>query len=161
MRASWVERPNFGAAGRRFAREKKREIAAKLTKVINEATEIIIERTPVYTGKTLVNFQWSVGTPSEATLKPLSTGGRPGKTSTLALGSEPRREANAALVRLNAQYTIQGLKANPFQQIFLVNNSDTYYAVEYGSYSENSRTPAGGITRAAEVRITTILEGLK
>ena len=161
MNINFPSRPNFGAIGRRYRRETKKAVVEKLSLAITQATETIIERTPVYTGKTLRNFRWSVGAPYAGVLPAISKGGLPGKTSKAPLGSEIRREPNAEDVRTGALDVITDLQRNPFQDIFLVNNHDNYFRVEYGTYSENSRTPPGGITRAAEIKITVILEGMK
>jgi hypothetical protein len=109
--------------------------------------------TPVYTGRTLVNFQWSIGAPVETTRPAVKDPPRPGTTSAMAIGSEPRRPANAAVVQEEFEAIIAAIRVNPFQDIFLVNNLEHFSDVEYGMYSTRGkkvRTPPGGMTRRGE-----------
>lgn len=118
----------------------------------------------MYTGRTLINYRWSLGsaiTTSRAAIKdPLL----PGKTSELAIGEEPRRGANSQVLAAEFENLITGIRANPFQKIFLTNNVPYFSEVEYGTYvktaSQKARTPPGGMTRRGEAALQHQLEGL-
>ena len=121
--------------------------------------------TPVYTGRTLVNFRWSIGEAIESTRPAVRNPPRPGKTSRMAIGSEPRRAANAAVVQEEFEAIIASIRVNPFQNIYLTNNLEHFSDVEYGMYStegRKSRTPPGGMTRRGEALFSyDVMEFLK
>lgn len=130
----------------------KDEVAKRLVMGLTDMHKSILE-TPVYTGSTLVNFQWSLGSPVETVRAAITTSGLPGKTSEMKPGSEPRRSANAAVIDAEFAELIASVRANPFQDIFLTNNKTNYTDIEYGSYAregKRSRTPPGGMTRRGE-----------
>jgi hypothetical protein len=119
-----------------------------------------IMRTPVYTGRTLANFRWSLGEPITTTRGPIKNPELPGKTSVLSIGEEPRRAANAALVETEFRQVLAGYAANPFQKVFLTNNVPNFTDVEYGTYGKDARTPAGGMTRRGEAQLKMIIRGV-
>lgn len=158
MKVKFSKRPNF----RRIGQQKKKAATAAIEGLIVASvrimTDSVLTRTPVYTGTTLVNFQWAVGGPVQVPRPPIARPSLPGITSTLAVGTEPRRAANAAIVLGESEALISKIRKNPFQTISISNPSDSYYMVEYGTYSpDGSRTPPGGITRAAEAQIDLLL----
>lgn len=161
MRAIFSKPRSFRTVGKEKREKSLKDAADRMQQAVKIFTDTILERTPVYTGRTLVNFHWTVDQPATEVRKPVVSSGLPGKTSNLALGSEPRRSANAAVVLSEANAVIERIRVGGIKgdipTIYLVNNSPSYYAVEYGTYSENARTPPGGITRAGEVKIANIL----
>lgn len=160
MRVSFKRPHGFRQKGREYKRKALKEIADRMVLAIQISTETILERTPVYTGRTLVNFQWTRDEPAKNVRRPVASSGLPGKTSTLPLGSEPRRSANAAVVQTEANTLIFQVKNGVYKglpTVYLVNNSPSYYGVEFGTYSDKARTPPGGITRSLEAKITRIL----
>jgi hypothetical protein len=136
-------------------------LSARLAMGLTDMQKSILE-TPVYTGRTLVNFRWSIGSPIKSTRGAVTEPALPGKTSDLPLGSEPRRRANAAVVQEEFEIVLAAAKANPFQSFYLTNNRPEFSEVEYGSYAREghqSRTPPGGMTRRGETLLEYSLMG--
>lgn len=121
--------------------------------------------TPVYTGRTLVNYRWTTGAPAEGARAPVAKPDLPGKTSEMGLGSEPRRAANAAVVTTEFEALLASVRRNPFQDIYLVNNTPYFDQVEYGTYKTSAgsdqRTPPGGMTRRGETLLEVSILGLR
>jgi hypothetical protein len=152
MRVKFVKPRNFRAEGQRAFDGFKKEITRFLVLGLIDVQKSILN-TPVYTGRTLVNFRWSRGSAVETTRAAVRDPPRPGTTSDMPIGSEPRRAANAAVVEEEFAALIASIRVNPFQDIFLTNNLEHFSEVEYGSYStkgRKSRTPPGGMTRRGE-----------
>lgn len=148
--------------GRTAYNQLKDLITTRLTMGLRDFQGYILE-TPVYTGKTLVNFRWSIGSPQESSRPAISEPSLPGKTSVLPLGSEPRRQANARVVQEEFDAVILAIQANPFQDIYLNNNLAHFSDVEFGVYAREggkSRTPPGGMTRRGEVALEYALTGV-
>lgn len=121
-----------------------------------------IEETPVYTGRTLINYRFSYGSPVDDVRAPISRPELPGKTSEMELGSEPRRSANFAVV-VNEQMAVKrAVTANPFKPVYLTNNTPYFMEVELGSYKTSAghtqRTPPGGMVRRAEAALSQTLK---
>jgi hypothetical protein len=146
-----------------MAREEVRNlVVTRLVMGLTDVQKSILE-TPVYTGRTLSNFRWSVGSPITSTRAALAEPSLPGKTSDLPLGSEPRRKANAARIQEEFEAILVAVKENPFRQIFLNNNLPHFSDVEYGTYvrdGHQSRTPPGGMTRRGETLLEYDLMGI-
>jgi len=137
-------------------------LSRRILTAMDEFQRILLENTPVYTGRTLANFRWSVGAPTEGVRKPIMMPRLPGVTSTMSLGEEPRRAAQQALVQGEYESVVRAplLKMQPFQKFYLTNNVPHFSEIEYGSYGEDARTPAAGITRAGESQIRAIIRGV-
>jgi hypothetical protein len=120
-----------------------------------------IEDTPVYTGRTLVNYRFSVGNPIDAVRAPVAKPELPGRTSEMPLGSEPRRAANMELVLEEFKEVRAAVRVDPYKPIFLTNNTPYFLEVEFGTYStsegSNQRTPAGGMVRRVEASLREFL----
>lgn len=120
-----------------------------------------IEETPVYTGRTIVNYRFSQGEPIDETRSPIARPDRPGKTSEMELGGEPRRAANFAPVIQEQQAVKRQVKRDPYKPVFLTNNTPYFMDVELGSYKTSQghtqRTPPGGMVRRAEHLLSQIL----
>jgi hypothetical protein len=157
-----VTRPkNFTQTAEREVNRFKEDYIRLLTLGLTDFQKSILN-TPVYTGRTLVNFQWSIGAAIETTRPAVRDPPRPGKTSAMAIGSEPRRPANAAVVQEEFELLLASIRTNPFQNIFLVNNLEHFSDVEYGQFSTSgrkSRTPPGGMTRRGETLLEYDLMG--
>lgn len=142
----------------------KRRVLADLRAGLTALQQAIME-TPVYTGRTLVNYRWSLGTAVTATRAPVKQPALPGKTAELPLGSEPRRGAQAALVEAEFAAVLAELGENPFQNIYLNNNTPYFTEVEYGTYKtsqgKSQRTPPGGMVRRGESELELRVMGLK
>jgi hypothetical protein len=151
--------PDMNNIASKIKRDIKTFLAIKVTVALHQAQRDI-EQVPVYTGKTLSNFRWSLGDPITDLRAPIKEPRLPGKTSTMAIGEEPRREANALRVRNELEEVLKGFRKNPFQKIFLRNNMPNFDDIEYGVYSSSARTPAGGITRRAENSIRMVIKGI-
>lgn len=137
-----------------IAREQLKDlIVYRLTMALRDFQQSILN-TPVYTGRTLVNYRWAIGAPEQTTRAAVKDPPRPGKTSEMSLGSEPRRQANAAVVQQEFELVLASVRSNPFVRIFLNNNVEHFSDVEFGTYADDegqvSRTPPGGMTRRGE-----------
>ena len=152
MRVKYTRPKNFTQQATREVNKFKQDYTRLLVMGLTDMQKSIL-LTPVYTGRTLVNFQWSLGAPVESSRAAVRDPPRPGTTSAMAIGSEPRRPANAAVEEAEFALLIAAIRINPFQDIYLVNNLAHFSEVEFGSYStqgRKSRTPPGGMTRRGE-----------
>jgi hypothetical protein len=162
MRPRFKRPSNFARLGEKARRDVKELVIARLVMGLTDMQKSILE-TPVYTGKTLSNFRWSIGAPITSTRAPISEPARPGKTSELPLGSEPRRQANAGRIQEEFLELLAAVKQNPFQHTYLNNNLEHFSDVEYGTYAREghqSRTPPGGMTRRGETLLEYSLMGI-
>lgn len=133
----------------------KQFVAAKLIAGLT-AFHSSLKTTPVYTGRTLVNFRWSLGNAVEGTRAAVKSPALPGKTSDLGIGEEPRRAANEDVINAEFAAMIASLRLDPFQKVHLRNNLANYSDIEYGVYAREgkiNRTPPGGMTRRGEEQL--------
>jgi hypothetical protein len=155
----------WNTLGQKELRQLKGLVLSDLSAGLRAMQESIM-LTPVYTGRTLVNYRWSLDAPSTQARAPVTEPDLPGKTSTLALGTEPRRRANAVVVQEEFAALMAELRGgnNPFRRIFLTNNTPYFDQVEYGSYSTSegasARTPPGGMVRRGETILEATVLGL-
>lgn len=118
------------------------------TKIVMALTKKVLDRTPVWEGETIVNWQWSIGTPTSSHVEEVRTPAKPGTTNhggTPAPPSgEPRRAANEAVVYANMRRALEQ-SAGRIVDLWLVNNGSIAGLVEYGGAPtpESSRQPAG------------------
>jgi hypothetical protein len=146
MKAVW-KTSAFVKRAKRLNDDSNKNIAATLKAVCETIEDEVLKRTPVYTGETVANFQWTQGSPFTGNIKPRGSS-EPGITNKMELGEEPRRIINERISR-------QSLKKINFsdfsKSIHLRNNTPYFNELEYGELpsSERSRTPAGGILRGA------------
>ncbi len=107
----------------------------------DEIDDTIKGHTPVWSGKAVRNYQWSVGAPASGVLEPVDSG-PPGPTNSMPLGAEPRRAANEAAARQSLEAIDFG---NPFQTFILTNNDPDIEGLEYGLLPtpDKSRSPNG------------------
>lgn len=162
MRPKFRRSRDFNRMGIKAREDVKNFLVARLVIGLTDMQNSILE-TPVYTGRTLVNFRWSIGAPVKSTRGAISQPPLPGKTSDLPLGSEPRRVANANVVIEEFQQVLGYVRENPFLKIFLTNNRPEFSEVEYGTYAregKKDRTPPGGMTRRGETLLAYSLMGV-
>lgn len=162
MKIGFKRPRGFGSEGRKFRKEAETKIFQSLSLSL-KAFQASIMETPVYTGRTIVNFRWSLGGAVSGTRVAVKQPDLPGKTSEMDIGQEPRRAANAAIVQAEFLTVLAGLRANPFQPIFLVNNLEHFSDVEYGVYARDGkpvRTPPGGMVRRGETAIDHYMQGV-
>lgn len=147
----------------RARRQVREYVASRVVTALQGMQQAIME-TPVYTGRTIVNYNWSIGSPVTSTRAPVKSPALPGKTSDMSIGEEPRRKANAALVQAELSVVIGQIKRNPYQRVYLTNNVPHFDLVEYGTYdvgkNNRSRTPPGGMVRRGETTVRYALGGL-
>lgn len=127
--------------------EMKKQLGAGIRDLCFEIDETIKSHTPVWSGKAVRNYLWSVGAP-DTSVYPAIESGPTGPTNSMPLGAEPRREANERASRetlLSIDFT------DPFQNFILSNNADDIAGLEYGLLPtpERSRSPSGmfGLTQ--------------
>lgn len=105
----------------------------------------ITSRTPVNTGKTLANYQWSINQPATSILEAVGTG-KVEATNELALGTESRRPANQAVTDVS----LAALNfSQPYQSFYLTNNNPAVGPLEDGEWPEypfRQRSPSGMIS---------------
>jgi hypothetical protein len=162
MRVKFKRPRGFNTMGRTAVKELKGLVSIRLSQGLRDMQRYIME-TPVYTGNTLVNFRWAVGAPETAKRAAIKDPARPGKTSAMGIGEEPRRAANALRVQEDFALLHAEVMSNPFQRFFLNNNVEHFSDVEYGVYAregKEDRTPPGGMTRRGEVAIEYALMGV-
>lgn len=113
-----------------------------LKRVLTVAHKGVTMRTPVYTGKSLRNWVWTMDQPSSSSNLPALGSGDPGQTSKMKLGTEPRRPANQAAV--DATFAALDL-SKPLRSFWLTNNSAEIMDLEYGKLPTpgRSRSPSG------------------
>jgi len=92
-----------GIAGWRSAHKKFMKKQVELAHLeVKRAGEIVqkafFQRTPVWMGEAIVNYRWGVGAFKSGQRGAVGSGA-PGKTNSMAMGQEPRRPANEAVVR--------------------------------------------------------------
>ena len=162
MRVGFKRPRGFSSEGRRARRDLETRVSKAVIVSLKLFQQSLME-TPVYTGRTIVNFRWSLGGPVSGVRAAVKQPDLPGKTSEMEIGSEPRRAANSAPVEAEFLSVLAGVRANPFQPIFLVNNLESFSDVEYGTYARDgkvARTPPGGMVRRGEAAIDHFMEGL-
>ena len=124
-------------------------LGKKITNTIKFVHQSLIDKTPVHEGTTVRNYILTMDSPySGGEIAAIGTGD-PGRTSTMSLGSEPRRPANerAAL----ATQANLNLKTNIYRKVYITNNSHAVGGLEMGDFPGGglrSRSPNGmfGIT---------------
>lgn len=133
------------------ALEKQKEVPVKHIRKIVETCvfvlhEGITERTPVWSGRSLRNWVWTMDQPNTQVFEEIDNG-PPGTTSQMQIGSEPRRAPNQSA----SDKTVLDLSfRNPYRQFWLSNNSESIIDLEYG----NLPTPAMSRQPAGMVRVT-------
>ena len=132
-----------------------RLMRAKLAYALPFVHKSVTSKTPVYTGESLRNWVWSTGSPQGGS-SPAIGSGPTGHTSTMTLGSEPRRPANQAAT--DASFATLNT-ANPYQQFWLANDSENISDLEYGLLPTHiaSRSP-GGMVRITVQNLLLALE---
>lgn len=163
MQVTFKRPRGFNTEGSRIAKQIRTYVTTRLVQGL-EGFQQSIMNTPVYTGRTLVNYRWSLGSAETSTRAAIKDPTLPGVTSDLPVGTEPRRSANASVVETEFQSMIGRIRSNPFQKIFLNNNVEHFSEIEYGTYAvksgKGSRTPPGGMTRRGEAYLQNSLEGV-
>jgi hypothetical protein len=145
----------FNASISKFAPARVKKQQTKIEDVAWFIHYSLLAKTPVYSGSTVANYQWTVGSPFQGTVTPVespaSGWGGTNQKGQGPLGPEKRRGANeeiatASLRRIN-------FKASAGQQLYLVNNDPTFQLLEFGQVPFNPpnllpRSPQGmlGIT---------------
>lgn len=117
-------------------------IEASVKKVVEEMHSDIHSVTPVWSGRTLANFQWG-NTPYSGSIEPVRDG-------------KPGEHRRAAAAQVSTQ-SLQGLDYGSL--IYLVNNArypdgSRYIDMEFGKLPtpSTSRVPAQGIMRLAKAK---------
>lgn len=129
--------------------EPRRRALSRLIKMLTFIHMRVTDRTPVWSGEALANWRWNIGRASRVSTGeiPAPGTGDPGKTSTMALGTEPRRPAAQAVADKNFKEFIARLRKskNPFQPIYLTNLAPHAQMLEDGLLQtpETSRAPEG------------------
>lgn len=110
----------------------------KLTVFVHKG---VTSKTPVFTGKSLRNWQWTMDEGFSGVLEAAGSGPT-GQTSQMPIGTEPRRSANMA----SPDASLSALNySKPFRKYILTNNSENIIPLEFGQLpsSDTSRSPAG------------------
>ena len=95
---------------------------------VHMAHEEILGRTPVNTGLTLNNYEWSMGSPAFS-MRPAVEIGEYRGTNEMAVGEEPRRPANMVAPKAS----LDALSfSNPYQRYYLTNLGPAILDLEHG-----------------------------
>jgi len=142
-------RAAFSQHIRNFLPEKKKEFTERIENIAFFIHERMLARTPVHTGETVANYQWTVDQPFIGTIEPIESPSDPGHTNTLPLGVEPRRRANEAMA--NASFYEIDWSKTFGRVVYLTNNADQWGGLEAGQLPEaplRQRSPMGmlGVT---------------
>ena len=163
MKVKFRKNPDMPYIGRQIERDIRNFLTVRLVTGLREFHRAISENTPVYTGRTLVNYRWSLGAAIDVRRAAVRTPALPGTTSDLGLGNEPRRAANQAIIDAEFEEVVRSIQKsrNPFVKVFLTNNVPNFDQIEYGTYSDEARTPPGGMVRRGEVQLRMIIKGIR
>lgn len=164
IKVSFHKSPDWQFLGLTPMRKLREQIQRDLRDGLQGMQESIME-TPVYTGRTLINYRWSTGKAIKDQRSPVQKPALPGTTSGLAIGLEPRRAAQTPTVRKEFREILQAIATNPFQDFYLTNNTPYFDLIEYGNYASKkgakSRTPPGGMVRKGEAILEASAPGLR
>lgn len=95
--------------------------------------EKLMEKTPVWSGSTIRNWNWSIGAPDMDVHEPEGQGTPPGPTNSMSIGSEPRRGENISAQKLDFEVFLAELRATrQVEMVYLTNASKAATLVEYG-----------------------------
>lgn len=127
-------------------RKPERIIRKQVKSLVYYAHHHITDRTPVWSGQSVRNWVWSLDQAYTTTLEAIDNGPT-GQTSTMPLGSEPRRGPNQA----SSDATFEALSySNPFRAYWLSNNAPDIIKLEYGQLP----TPTASRNSAGMLRVT-------
>ena len=162
MKFSMKKPPEMQYIEKKIDREIRQYLSVKIAAALQEFHKSLLD-TPVYTGRTLISYRWSIGSPIEDRRAAVKNPALPGKTSELGLGNEPRRAANQSVIDIEFKQMVSVLvrDKNPYQKFYLRNNMPNFDDIEYGNYSGKSRTPPGGMTRRGEAKLKQIIRGIE
>lgn len=135
---------SFLSGIRKEPKKLERKVLLLVSGIIRFTHQGVTKRTPVHTGQTLRNYIWSLGVPS-STVKPDPGGPPTGRTNDMPLGPEPRRRQAQAEAD-QSRDAILGVLKDPYQKVFLSNNSPQVVGLEYGRYPLpplRQRSPSG------------------
>ena len=126
---------------RKLEKMPEKVIRLQMQKATAFVHESVTSKTPVFTGKSLRNWQWTMDEPFGGVLEAAGTA-PPGHTSQMPLGAEPRRAPNMS----SPNQSLKSLSfTNPFVKYILTNNSENIIELEFGQLPSpsTSRNPAG------------------
>lgn len=132
---------NLEAGFKRFFANAEKKYDERADRLLVRLNELILARTPVWEGDTVHNWRWSTRAPDMRHEDPIDNGPT-GRTSLMALGTEPRRRANEVRAR---QSLAGALRAKDPIDIYLTNTADSAVDLEYGLLPTKgqSRSKAG------------------
>jgi hypothetical protein len=108
-------------------------------------------RTPVWTGETIRNYAWGIGSGASVHHE-AEGGGEPGKTNEMPLGPEPRRAANEAAAWADMEAVLA--KLTVLNSLMMTNSSPHFDLVDAGSApggpNQQIRNPGGVVMLAMQ-----------
>lgn len=108
----------------------------KVTRLMSEGMERLMDKTPVNTGQAVMNYVASVGSPYSGSA--IEAGRAVEPTNKLALGAEQLRGGAEAVSRS----TLRGIDyKDPFKVYWISNNSPNIKGLEYGELPYDPYTP--------------------
>lgn len=128
-RLSMFSDGNLQATFAKFYEKAEKRYDEKLDVLLVRLNELILSRTPVWEGDTIHNWRWSTRAPDYRHEDPVETPFDPGKTSGMALGTEPRRRANETRPRQSLK---GALRAKEPVDIYLTNSAESAVDLEAG-----------------------------
>lgn len=126
----------FNQALDRFYERFERRFRDRMTMLVKAGMVRLIRRTPVHTGAAVMSYVASVGQPAR---QPASTGlGVVEATNPLPIGAEQNRGPAESV----AMATLSNVRLDdPYQVIWITNNSDHIAGLEAGELPEEPYTP--------------------
>lgn len=117
------------------------KIADRIVAIARFSHKSLIDKTPVYEGKAVRNYIMTIGEPYTGVYDPIEDGPT-GHTSTMSLGSEPRRPSNEEAA-LESGSVLS--RETAFSKIFITNNAEDIEGLERGELpgTTPSRSPNG------------------
>lgn len=117
-------------------------VSSKIIATARFVHQSLIDKTPVWEGKTVRNYIMTIGSPFSGEYDEINNGPT-GKTSSMPLGSEPRRGPNAAAALKTGSVLNE---KTALSKIFITNNTDSVQGLEFGDLpggGKPSRSPGG------------------
>lgn len=139
-------------------RDLEKEAATEVQRAAETVLNELLKRTPVWSGETVANYVVSTSPSPGASRRP--SGGPPGPTNTMSLGSEPNRKTNEAIARQG----LNSLGGGKLRAVYITNavSGKKWDLIDNGAApsKDRARNP-GGVSKIALQSARRLLENFK